>query len=385
MAGDSFIVFGSPMIGEEEISAVTKTLRTAWIGTGPRVQEFEEAIRSYSKAGNAIALGSCTAALHLSMVVSGVERGDEVITTPLTFAATAAAVIHTGAIPVFVDVERDSMNIDPDLIECAITENTRALLPVHFAGRPCDMDRIGEIARRHGDLLVIEDAAHALESEYKGRKVGSISTLTCFSFYVTKSITTVEGGMVCTDRNDLAEMIKIYGLHGMSADAWDRFNDKGYKHYEVVFPGFKYNMTDIQASLGLCQVLHIDSWMRRRKEIWERYNEAFRNLPVFLPKDPDPGTVHSRHLYTLLIDIDEAGLSRDEFVAALYERGIGTGVHYRSLHLHQYYRERFGYRPEDFPNAHWISERTVSLPLSAKLTEEEVDRIIRAVRDVMMR
>ena len=371
------------MIGEAEISAVEKTLRSAWIGTGPRVAEFEEAIRSYSNSGHAVALGSCTAALHLSMLVSEVEPGDEVITTPLTFAATAAAIIHAGATPVFVDVERDSMNIDPTLIESAITQNTRALLPVHLAGRPCDMDRIAEIARTKGDLVVIEDAAHALESEHKGRKVGSISTLTCFSFYVTKNITTAEGGVVCTDRADLAEKIKIYGLHGMSADAWSRFGDKGYEHYEVVFPGFKYNMTDIQASLGLCQLSQIDSWMRRREEIWERYNDAFRGLPLLLPKDPEPDTVHSRHLYTPLLDIDVAGLSRDEFIAALNDRGIGSGVHYRSLHLHQYYRERFGYRPEDFPNAHWISERTVSLPLSAKLTDQDVDRIICAVRDVL--
>ncbi len=385
MANDSYIVFGSPMIGEEEIFAVTETLRTAWIGTGPRVAEFEEAIRLYSRARNAMALGSCTAALHLSMVVSGVERGDEVITTPLTFAATAAAIIHTGATPVFVDVERDSMNIDPDLIEFAITRDTRALLPVHFAGRPCNMDKIGEIARNHGDLLVIEDAAHALESEYKGRKVGSISPLTCFSFYATKNITTAEGGMVCTDRADLAEMIKIYGLHGLSADAWSRFSDKGYQHYEVVFPGFKYNMTDIQASLGLCQLSQIEIWMRRREEIWERYNDAFRDLPVVVPKDPEPDTVHSRHLYTLLLDVDEAGLSRDDFLAALNQRGIGTGVHYRSLHLHKYYRERFGYKPQDFPNANWISERTLSLPLSAKLTDEEVDRIIGAVTEILIR
>ena len=385
MENDSFIVFGSPMIGEEEICAVTKTLRTSWIGTGPRVEEFEEAIKAYTKAQNAVALGSCTAALHLSMVVSGVQGGDDVITTPLTFAATAAAIIHTGATPVFVDVEKDSMNIDPALIESAITENTRALLLVHFAGRPCDMERIGEISRRHGDLLVIEDAAHALESVYKGRKVGSISALTCFSFYVTKNITTGEGGVVCTNRSDLAEKVKVYGLHGMTADAWSRFSDRGFKHYEVVFPGFKYNMTDLQASLGLCQLPHIGSWLRRREELWERYNEAFRDLPVFLPKEPDPDTVHSRHLYTLLLDLDQAGLSRDEFVAALHGRGIGTGIHYRSLHLHQYYRERFGYRSEDFPNARWISERTVSLPLSAKLTDEEVDRVIRAVREVLMR
>jgi dTDP-4-amino-4,6-dideoxygalactose transaminase len=377
-----YLVLGSPIIEQEEIDAVVETLKTAWIGTGPRVREFEEKIAALAGAEYGIALGSCTAALHLSMEVSGVGPGDEVITTPLTFAATAAAIIHTGARPVFVDCERDSLNIAPDLIEDAITERTKAIMPVHFAGRPCDMDRIGAIAKKH-DLLVVEDAAHALEAEYKGRKVGSISPLTCFSFYVTKNITTAEGGMVTTNDPDLADRIKVYGLHGMSADAWSRFSDDGYNHYEIVYPGFKYNMTDIQAALGLTQLSRIKGWLARRHEIWARYDEAFADLPIFTPMPAAPDTVHGRHLYTPMLDIENCELSRDQLLLAMHERGIGTGVHYRSLHLHKYYRETFGFSPDAFPNAKWISDRTFTIPLSAKLSDDDAGRIIAALRNVV--
>lgn len=382
MADEPYIIFGSPIIGDAEIQAVTETLRSCWIGTGPKVHAFQEAVVAHTGAEHALAVGSCTAALHLSMVVAGVGPGDEVITTPMTFAATANAIVHTGATPVFVDCQRDTMNIDPRAIADAITPRTKAILPVHFAGRPADMDRIGEIAKKHG-LLVIEDAAHALESVYKGNKVGAISDLTCFSFYVTKNITTAEGGMVTTNRADLAEKIQIYALHGLSADAWSRFSDKGYKHYEVVFPGFKYNMTDIQASLGIVQLDEIAGWLERRNEVWRRYDEAFTDLPVFTPAPAEPDTVHGRHLYTLLIDTDRSAIDRDEFMVQMHRRGIGTGVHYRALHTHPYYRERFGHRPDQFPNAYWIGERTVSLPLSPKLTDANVDRIIENVRSIM--
>lgn len=382
MADEPYIIFGSPIIGEEEIQAVTETLRSCWIGTGPRVHAFQDAIARHTGAEHALAVGSCTAALHLAMVVAGVGPGDEVITTPMTFAATANAIVHTGATPVFVDCCRDTMNIDPERIAEAITPRTKVVLPVHFAGRPADMDRIGEIARRN-DLLVIEDAAHALEAVYKGRRVGSISELSCFSFYVTKNITTAEGGMVTTSRADLAEKIQTYALHGLSADAWSRFSDKGYKHYEVVFPGFKYNMTDIQASLGIVQLGKIGGWLERRNAIWARYDEAFADLPVSIPAPAEPETVHARHLYTLLVDDARAGIGRDDFMVAMHRRGVGTGVHYRALHTHPYYRERFGYRPDRFPNARFIGDRTVSLPLSPKLSDADVERIIGAVRSVL--
>jgi dTDP-4-amino-4,6-dideoxygalactose transaminase len=315
------------------------------------------------------------------MVASGVGEGDEVITTPMTFCATANAIIHTGATPVFVDCERETMNIDPAAIEASITPRTKAILPVHFAGRPCDMTAIGALARKHG-LLVIEDAAHAIESVDRGQKVGSISDITCFSFYVTKNMTTGEGGMVTTNNPELAEKIKVFGLHGLSADAWSRFSDKGYKHYDVVFPGFKYNLTDMAASLGLVQLPHLSAWLERRAEIWNRYDAAFADLPVIRPAAPAPNTVHARHLYTLLI-ADGAGLGRDEFLSKMHERKIGTGVHYRALHTHPYYRDRWGYRPEQFPNANFIGERTVSLPLTPKLSDAEVQRVIDAVRAIL--
>jgi dTDP-4-amino-4,6-dideoxygalactose transaminase len=380
---DDYIVFGSPIIGEDEIDAVVRTLRTSWIGTGPRVQDFERRIGAYTQARHAVAVGSGTAALHLSMLAAGLGPGDEVITTPLTFAATAAAILHAGAQPVFVDVERDTMNIDPARVEAAVTPRTRAIVPVHLAGRPCNLDRIAEIARAAGGLLVIEDAAHALEAVYHGRKVGSISPLTCFSFYVTKNITTGEGGVVACQDEAIANRIKVLALHGLDADAWKRFGDEGYRHYEVVAPGFKYNMTDIQASIGLAQLPRVSAWLARREEIWAHYDEAFAGLPLLTPPPPEPDTVHARHLYTPLLDLDSARISRDELTARLHARGIGTGVHYRSLHLHEYYRRRFGFEADRFGNARWISERTFSLPLSAKLGDSEVSRIVEAVTEIL--
>lgn len=382
MSDQSYIVFGSPIIDEQELAAVTRTLASCWLGTGPRVQELQEAFARYTGARHAIATSSCTAALHLAMVASGVGPGDEVITSPMTFCATANAVVHTGATPVFADCERDTMNLDPRAVEAALTPRTKAILPVHFAGRPANLGAIHAIAKRHG-LLVIEDAAHAIEAVYHGYKVGSISDITCFSFYVTKNMTTGEGGMVTTNDPELAQKIHIYGLHGMSADAWSRFSDKGYKHYDVIFPGFKYNLTDLAASLGLAQMPKLEAWLRRRNEVWALYDEAFADLPVIPPAPSEPGTVHARHLYTLLID-DDAPVSRDEFMARMHERGIGTGVHYRALHTHPYYRERWGYRPEQFPNAHFIGERTVSLPLTPKLKDGDVTRIVEATREILL-
>ncbi len=382
MQDQPLIVFGSPVVEEDEIEAVTKTLRTAWIGTGPRVQDFEQAMCDYTGATHSAAVASCTAALHLSMVVSGVGSGDEVITTALTFAATANSIIHAGAIPVLVDVDRETMNIDPAAIEAAITPRTKAIIVVHFAGRPCDMDAIMAVAEKY-DLLVIEDAAHAIEAIYKGRHVGTISPLTCYSFYVTKNITTGEGGMITTSQPELIERVKQFALHGMSADAWDRFSDQGYHHYEVTFPGFKYNMTDMQAALGLAQLGKIESWLKRRNEIWQQYDEAFGDLPCILPAPEEPNTRHARHLYTLLLDIDQAPVGRDEMIERLRAYGIGTGVHYRGVHLHQFYRDRFDLVPEDFPNATWIGARTLSLPLSAKLSDADVERVIDGVRSVL--
>ncbi|NJK88434.1 MAG: DegT/DnrJ/EryC1/StrS aminotransferase family protein [Myxococcales bacterium] len=376
-----YIVFGSPIIGDEEVDAVVNTLRTCWIGTGPRVKEFETKFAECVGATHAVAVNSCTAALHLSMVASEVGPGDEVITTPMTFVATANAVEHTGATPVFVDCDLETMNIDPARIGDAVTPRTKVVLPVHFAGRPADLAAIDEVAKKH-DLLVIEDAAHAIETVYHGRKMGQGPGMSCFSFYVTKNMTTGEGGMICVNDAELASKLKMLALHGMSVDAWKRFSDSGYRHYEVVQAGFKYNLTDIAASLGIVQLPHLESWLRRRVEIWDEYDRAFSDLPVKTPIAPEPGTVHARHLYTLMI-LDEAPVTRDEFMVRMHERGIGTGVHYRALHRHPYYRDRFGFTPESFPNANWIGEHTVSIPLSPKLTGGEVDRIIETVRSIL--
>jgi dTDP-4-amino-4,6-dideoxygalactose transaminase len=381
MSNRDYIVFGSPVIDQDAIEAVARTVASCWLGTGPRVAEFEREFARYVGASHSVATASCTAALHLALSACPVGRGDEVITTPMTFCATANAILHTGATPVFADCELDTMNIDPNAIEAAITPRTKAIVAVHFAGRGCNMDAIGAIARRHG-LFVIEDAAHAIETTCGPRKVGSISDATCFSFYVTKNLTTGEGGMITTNRPELAAQCKVLALHGLSADAWQRFSDKGYRHYDVVRPGFKYNLTDMAASLGLSQLPKLTRWLARREQIWAQYDHAFRDLPVRTPLPPQADSTHARHLYTLLIQ-DDAPLRRDEFVAGMHELGIGTGVHYRALHTHRYYRDTWGYVPEQFPNAWYIGERTVSLPLSAKLTDADVDRVIHSVRRLL--
>ena len=376
---DQYLVFGAPLIEQSEIDEVIDTMRTGWLGTGPKVAKFEALFRDYVGSRHAMAVNSCTAGLHLAMLVAGVGPGDEVITTPMTFCATANSIVHTGAVPIFADCDRDTQLIDPQRIEDAITPRTKAIVPVHLCGRPCDMDAIMDIAARH-HLTVIEDAAHAIEAVYKGRKVGNIGDLTAFSFYVTKNVVTGEGGMVTTNNPEFAEKTKIFGLHGMSRDAWKRFSDDGYKHYQVVAPGFKYNMMDLQAAIGIHQLARVEETLKRRNQIWRTYNEAFCNTPVGIPAADEPNTIHSRHLYTLMIDQDRCGVSRDQFMRRLHEKKIGTGVHYVGVHLHRYYQERFGFKPEDFPNASWISERTVSLPISPSLSDEDVADVIAAVR-----
>ena len=375
---EDFLVFGAPLIEQPEIDEVVATLRSGWIGTGPKVARFERMFSEYKGCAHAIAVSSCTAALHLSMLALGIGPGDEVIVPTMTFGATANAVIHAGARPVFADCERDTMNVDPEDIRRKITPRTRAVVPVHFAGRPCGMDAIMAIAKEH-DLKVVEDCAHAVEAEYHGRKAGTFGDLGCFSFYVTKNIITGEGGMVITENEEYAGKIKILALHGMSKDAWKRFSDEGYKHYRYVYCGYKYNMTDIQASLGIHQLPRVDRYWERRREIWEHYNEAFRDLPVFTPAPVEEGTRHAYHLYTLLLDTDNLKMTRDRFLEEMTRRNIGVGVHYIALHLHPYFQNEFGYKKGDFPNAEWISERTVSIPLSAALKDEDIMRVVKAI------
>lgn len=379
---DGFLVFGAPAIGEEEIAEVVATLESGWLGTGPRVARFEEDFRRYTGAHHAVAVNSCTAALHLSMIAAGIREGDEVITTAMTFCSSVNAIIHAGGRPVLADCEWDTMNIDPSDIESRITPKTRAILVVHFAGRPCDMDVIGEIADRHG-LKIIEDCAHAIEAEYKERRAGTFGEFGCFSFYVTKNVITGEGGMVTTQHQEDAARIKVLALHGMSRDAWKRFSDEGYKHYAVLEAGFKYNMMDLQAAIGLHQLARVESNLARREQIWEAYNDAFRGLPVRLPLDPALGTRHARHLYTILIDEEEAGLGRDGFLEAMSRQNIGVGVHYLSIPEHPFYRQAYEWHPESYPNAMRIGRQTVSLPLSPRLTDGDVADVIAAVHRIV--
>lgn len=374
---DSFLVFGAPLIEEADIAEVVDSLRSGWLGTGPKVARFEELFRRYAGAEHAVAVSSCTAGLHLCLLAAGVGPGDEVITTAMTFVATANAIVHTGATPVLVDCDRRTGLIDPQRLASAVTSRTRAIVPVHLYGRPCDMTAIMELAARRG-LTVIEDAAHAIEASHAGRRIGTIGHMTAFSFYATKNITTGEGGMVTTDSPALAETIRRQALHGLSHDAWRRHTHDGDRHYTAETVGFKYNMTDLQAALGIHQLARIERGLERRREIWRRYDEAFAELPLALPPPAEAGTVHARHLYTVCVD-PARGLTRDAFVDRLHGRNVGTGVHFVGVHLQPYYARRFGYRPEDFPGATWISERTVSLPLSAGLTDTDVEDVIQAV------
>lgn len=379
---DNFLVFGSPMIEDAEIQEVVHSLKSGWLGTGPKVAQFENDFKAYKNASHAVAVNSCTAALHLSMLAAELEPSDEVITTPLTFCATVNTIIHAGATPVLTDVDPMTMNIDPEQVEVRITSKTKAIIAVHFAGRPCDMDALCLIAKRH-NLKLIEDCAHAIETEYKGRKAGTIGDFGCFSFYVTKNIVTGEGGMILCRQEHDASRIKVLALHGMSKDAWKRFGDEGYKHYYVTECGFKYNMMDLQGAIGLHQLKRVDKYWQRRQEIWQRYNDAFADLPIELPASPEVNTRHAYHLYTVLIDETKTGLSRDEFLNRMTAENIGVGVHYLSIPEHPYYQQKFTWKLSDYPVATKIGRQTVSLPLSAKLTDSDVDDVIKAVKKVL--
>jgi dTDP-4-amino-4,6-dideoxygalactose transaminase len=385
-AAPPFLVFGAPAIGEEEIAEVEACLRSGWLGTGPRVARFERDFAAWRgvRPSQVAAVNSCTAALHVSMVAAGLEPGSEVITTPLTFCATVNAILHAGLTPVLADVDPLTQNIDPDAIEAAITPRTRAILPVHFAGRPCAMDRIMATADRHG-LVVIEDCAHAVETEFRGRPAGTFGDFGCYSFYVTKNVVTGEGGMILGRGEEHVARARILALHGMSKDAWHRFGDKGYRHYQVVECGFKYNMMDLQAAIGLHQLARVEANWRRRRELWRRYDEAFADLPLTLPATPEPDTRHGHHLYTVMVDEARCGIARDDFLDGMNAACIGTGVHYLSIPEHPYYQQRFGWRPEQWPHAMHLGRQTVSLPLSPGMTDADTERVIDAVRGLIRR
>jgi dTDP-4-amino-4,6-dideoxygalactose transaminase len=377
-----FLAFGAPLIERDDIDEVVKCLESGWIGTGPRVAQFESDFADYKAAPHVAAVNSCTAALHLSSLAAGLKPGDEVITTPMTFCATVNAIIHAGATPVLADVEPLTFNLDPARVLEHITPRTRALLPVHFAGRACDMVALMNLAKQH-DLKVIEDCAHAIETESHGIKAGTWGDFGCFSFYATKNLTTGEGGMVVARREDDIATVKRLALHGMSKDAWKRFSDDGYKHYFVLQAGFKYNMMDLQAALGIHQLQRVEQNWQRRRNIWSRYMEALADLPITLPAPVEPNTRHAFHLFTVLVDEKRCGLSRDQFLEAMTQQQLGVGVHYLSIPEHPVYQQKFGWRPQDFPNAMNIGRQTASLPLSAKLTDENVERVVATVRSIL--
>jgi dTDP-4-amino-4,6-dideoxygalactose transaminase len=357
-------------------------LESGWITTGPRVKKFEEDLKTYVSAPHVLALTSATAGLHLALLALGLKKDDEVITTPMTFAATLNTIVLAGAKPVLVDVEPGTYNMDVSRLAKAITKRTRAVMPVHFAGLPVDLDPLYETAKKHG-LRVIEDAAHAIGTEYKGRRIGSFGDTQVFSFHPNKNMTTGEGGAISTRDDKLAEAVSLLRFHGMDREAWDRFGKKGSQHYEIILPGYKYNMMDIQAALGLHQLGQLDGFIARRTELALRYQKLLAGWPQWsLPGTPSYSHRHAWHLYTPLITPPAAGMDRDAFMQGMKERNIGTGLHYRAVHLYPYYREHFGFKRGDFPNAESISDRIVSLPLFPAMTDADQDRVIGAMKDL---
>lgn len=375
-----FIVFGKPMVFREEIKEILETLRSGWWGTGPKTKLFEKQFCQYIGCRWAIALNSCTAGLHLALNTLGIKKGDEVITTPLTFVATANVIIHCGAKPVFCDIDLHSWNIDPKEIIKKITPKTKAIIPVHLHGRPCDMNQILSIAKKN-KLYVIEDAAHAIEAWYKSKKIGTMSDFTAFSFYSTKNLATGEGGMLTTSHKKWQEQARIRSLHGISKDAWKRYSQDGFQPYEALYPGFKYNMMDLQAALGIHQLKRIEKNFAIRKKYWHIYMKELADIPeIILPAPEEINTRHARHLFGILLQTDKLVISRDQFIAALIAENIGSGVHFNAIHLHKYYRETYGYKKGNYPKAEYVSDRILSLPLSPQMTEKDVYEVIEAVK-----
>jgi dTDP-4-amino-4,6-dideoxygalactose transaminase len=376
------IPFHKAYITEDEISEVVDSLRSGWLTMGPKTIEFERRFAEYIGSKNAVAMNSCTACLHLALKAIDLQEGDEVIVPTITFTATAEVITYFRARPVFVDVDKETCNIDPARIEEKITPKTRAILPVHYAGQPCDMDEILSIARRHR-LYVIEDAAHAVPAWYRNRKVGSIGDMTCFSFYATKSLTTGEGGMVTTANDEWADRLRTLRLHGISRDAWKRYTKEGSWYYEVMEAGFKYNMTDLQAALGLAQLRKVDWMWQRRWGIAKRYGEALESVPGVEAPVVKDDRESSWHLYVIKLDVDALKIERNRFIEELKERGIMTSVHFIPLYRHPYYKQFCDCGPEKFPVSEYLYERFLSLPIWPGMTDREVEQVTESVGDVL--
>jgi dTDP-4-amino-4,6-dideoxygalactose transaminase len=381
-AFEEFLVFGKPVLGDEEIDAVADVIRSTWIGTGNRCVEFERAFADHVGAPHAVAVSSCTAALHAALVASGIGPGDEVVTTALTFVATAHAIQHAGGTPVLADVDEATLNIDLEDVRRRLTPRTKAILPVHFGGLACDMAGLRAVAEEIG-AVIIEDAAHAVGTLHEGRPIGASGTA-CFSFYPNKNITTGEGGMVTTDDADLAERLHVLRLHGLSRDAWERFRSKRVVFSDAIALGFKYNLTDMQAAMGLVQLRKLEGFMAVRRELAAVYDRELADIDG-LRAQVRPWTdteQHAHHLFVVQVDPSSFGIDRDHLLAALREENIGAGVHYRAVHLHPYYRDALGLTAEDLPVASKLSTRVLSLPLSAAMTEDDVVRVCDAVRRI---
>lgn len=378
---NTFLSFSPPLLGEEEVAEVADTLRSDWITTGPKTKQFEREFVQFTGAPAALAVSSGTDAMLVGLAALGIGPGDEVITTPMTFCSTAHVVEHLGARPVLADVEPDTLNIDPDQVAGAVTPRTRAILPVHLYGHPCEMGRLLDIAAQNG-LHVLEDAAHSLPAKYQGRMVGTLGTLTAFSFYATKNLTTAEGGML-TGNPDILEQARVWSLHGMSRDAYKRYTSEGSWYYEVILPGFKCNMADVQAAIGLRQLRKLPQFQLRRQEIARRYREAFSSLEEMEIPAERPEVDHAWHLYAIRLNLDRLTIDRARFIEELKLRNIGTSVHFIPIHLHPYYRDKYGYEVQDFPVAHSNYLRLVSLPLNPRMSDRDVEDVIEAVADVV--
>ena len=380
----TFLPFHRPSLDADDEQAVLEVLRSGWITTGPRTKAFERELARYTGAARCVAVNSCTAALHLALEAIGVGPGDDVITSPITFASTANVIVHRGARPVFADVEGDTLNLDPAALEAAITPRTKAIVPVDFAGQPCELDAILAIARDRR-IVVIEDAAHSIGAEFGGRRIGSIADMTAFSFYATKNITSGEGGALTTNREEWAERIQIMALHGISKDAWKRYGMEGYAHWDIIAPGYKYNMFDIQAALALSQLAKIDAFRARRVAIKARLDDGLEGVPEIARPAERPGRTHAYHLYPIIVSTEMLTADRDTIMNAIQAENIGIGIHFRAVHLHPFYRDTFGFTRGMFPRAEYYSDRTISLPLYPRMTDGEADEVVAAVRKVIAR
>ncbi len=370
--------FAPPVVGQAEIDEVVATLQSGWLSTGPRVKQFEQAFAAYVGSPHAVALNSCTAALHLALLAMEVGSGDEVVTTPMTFCATANVVIHTGATPRFADIDPVTWNLSAEAAAAAMSSRTRAVVPVHFGGRPVDVAAFRALADRH-QVALIEDAAHAVEAVSAGRKIGATADFTCFSFYATKNLTTGEGGMLTTSSDAAAAFVRTASQHGISRDGWSRYRATGAPHYEVLFPGYKYNMMDLQAAIGLHQLAGLATRMTRRAAVWAIYDEGLADLPLTRPAPVPAGDVHARHLYSVLVSPD-SGWTRDALMVHLAAEGIATSLHFQALHLQPYYRERYHFTRGMFPVAEQVSDQVMSLPLGGGMTDDEAWTVVGALR-----